>query len=393
MLAAAGFDVRVPLAGHDEAVARACGSTPIRRRRRRSSAPTSCRVRWSVVVDDVELDAADINRLAAQARPLVRSRGHWVELDHADLERRPRPSPSGPTTTQLTGADILRHALGLEGRRSPAGAQSGQRLGRRPRCARAPGRSSTSRRRPEGFEGELRSYQAEALGWLGFLDGAGLGGCLALDMGLGKTPTVLAHLAGTRGNGPSLVVAPPAVRRQLGRRGRALHARPAGRRAPRRRPRASAGSWPARSAEADVVLTTYGTAVRDIEALAEVEWARLVARRGPGHQEPGQRHRPAAAPHPGPQPHRPHRHADRERPRRPLGDPRLHQPGPGRPRPAFVAQLVRRPPRRRRAPAGGPVRAGAAGAQRPARVPPHQGRAGRSPPSCRTRSTSSTTAP
>ena len=47
---------------------------------------------------------------------------------------------------------------------------------------------------PEGFVGELRSYQAEALAWLGFLDGAGLGGCLALDMGLGKTPTMLAHL-------------------------------------------------------------------------------------------------------------------------------------------------------------------------------------------------------
>ena len=29
--------------------------------------------------------------------------------------------------------------------------------------------------RPEGFSGELRSYQAEAHTWLGFLDGAGLG--------------------------------------------------------------------------------------------------------------------------------------------------------------------------------------------------------------------------
>ena len=49
--------------------------------------------------------------------------------------------------------------------------------------------------KPEGFAGTLRSYQAEALAWLGFLDSAGLGGILALDMGLGKTPTVLAHLA------------------------------------------------------------------------------------------------------------------------------------------------------------------------------------------------------
>src|SRR5438552_8244369 len=64
---------------------------------------------------------------------------------------------------------------------------------------------------PPGFHGELRSYQAEALAWLGFLDTVGLGGCLALDMGLGKTPTVLARVAGTKGDGPTLVIAPPAV--------------------------------------------------------------------------------------------------------------------------------------------------------------------------------------
>src|SRR5204863_242367 len=60
---------------------------------------------------------------------------------------------------------------------------------------------------PDGFRGELRSYQAEAVAWLGFLDDVGLGGCLALDMGLGKTPTVLAHLARTKGSGRALVIA------------------------------------------------------------------------------------------------------------------------------------------------------------------------------------------
>ena len=51
--------------------------------------------------------------------------------------------------------------------------------------------------KPKGFVGELRSYQADALAWINFLDNAGLGGCLALDMGLGKTPTTLANLANT----------------------------------------------------------------------------------------------------------------------------------------------------------------------------------------------------
>jgi len=55
---------------------------------------------------------------------------------------------------------------------------------------------------PDGFVGELRSYQAEALAWLAFLDAVGLGGCLALDMGPRKTPTVLAQLAAGENAGP-----------------------------------------------------------------------------------------------------------------------------------------------------------------------------------------------
>jgi superfamily II DNA or RNA helicase len=47
---------------------------------------------------------------------------------------------------------------------------------------------------PEGFVGELRGYQKEGLGWLEFLQRFGFGGCLADDMGVGKTPQVLALL-------------------------------------------------------------------------------------------------------------------------------------------------------------------------------------------------------
>ena len=39
----------------------------------------------------------------------------------------------------------------------------------------------------------LALVAAPALAWLGFLSKAGLGGCLALDMGLGKTPVMLAE--------------------------------------------------------------------------------------------------------------------------------------------------------------------------------------------------------
>ena len=47
---------------------------------------------------------------------------------------------------------------------------------------------------PAGFQGQLRGYQRDGLGWLHFLREFGFGGCLADDMGLGKTVQVLALL-------------------------------------------------------------------------------------------------------------------------------------------------------------------------------------------------------
>ncbi len=80
-------------------------------------------------------------------------------------------------------------------------------------------------RRPPGqFEGQLREYQCDGLGWLYFLQDFGFGGCLADDMGLGKTVQVLAMLESQRieqgetggqaqsnGRRPTLVVAPKSV--------------------------------------------------------------------------------------------------------------------------------------------------------------------------------------
>jgi superfamily II DNA or RNA helicase len=73
---------------------------------------------------------------------------------------------------------------------------------------------------PAGFNGTLRPYQADALGWFDFLRRFRFGGCLADDMGLGKTVQVLALLEARRelrerGVGetvaPSLAVVPKSL--------------------------------------------------------------------------------------------------------------------------------------------------------------------------------------
>jgi len=129
---------------------------------------------------------------------------------------------------------------------------------------------------PDGFRGELRTYQKEGLGWLSFLAEVGLGGCLADDMGLGKTIQVLALLLARRHQAaeggaparPALVVAPRSlVYNWLDETARfapalaTLDYTGAGRKAMRER-----------FGEHDLVVTTYGTLRRDAAALAGIRF-------------------------------------------------------------------------------------------------------------------------
>jgi SNF2 family DNA or RNA helicase len=125
---------------------------------------------------------------------------------------------------------------------------------------------------PAGFVGQLRHYQQEGMGWMEFLREFGFGGCLADDMGVGKTAQVLGtlELRRSEGHGPSLVVAPRSLmfnwREESARftpQLRVLEYLGLGRDAD------SIG-------EHDLVLTTYGTLLRDAPKLAEIEFDYVV---------------------------------------------------------------------------------------------------------------------
>ncbi|MDH3681241.1 MAG: DEAD/DEAH box helicase [Acidimicrobiia bacterium] len=274
VLTAAGFDVRAP------ALSRKKPSPALRLTSEEAQesvvgAQQLADVRWSVVFDDIELTAEEISELASQARPLVNSRGRWVELDQADLAEAAAALAERADQTRLSGADMLRHALGLEGTPFSGGiaiAGDGWAADLLKSAADLPEDPPTQ---PDGFVGELRTYQADARMWLSFLDGAGLGGCLALDMGLGKTPTMLAHLRVTMDTGPALVVAPPAVVGNWASEAKrfvpdlrvVVHHGPN---------RADQRSIPGMAKRADLIITTYGTAVRDVDALEKIEWGKVV---------------------------------------------------------------------------------------------------------------------
>jgi superfamily II DNA or RNA helicase len=125
---------------------------------------------------------------------------------------------------------------------------------------------------PEGFVGQLRQYQLEGLGWMQFLREFGFGGCLADDMGVGKTAQVLATLETRRSlcQGPSLVVVPKSVMFNWREE--------SARFTPRLRVLEYHGT--ARDARQiplhDLVLTTYGTMLRDAPALARIAFDYVV---------------------------------------------------------------------------------------------------------------------
>jgi len=120
---------------------------------------------------------------------------------------------------------------------------------------------------PQGFRGELRPYQKAGVDWLHFLHQYNFGGVLADDMGLGKTVQALAFLQSLKERGEaeraSLLVVPKSLlvnwQRETARFTpglRILEFTGAGRR-----------KDPSIFDEYDIVLTTYGTMLRDVEFL------------------------------------------------------------------------------------------------------------------------------
>ncbi|MEZ4265079.1 MAG: DEAD/DEAH box helicase [Myxococcota bacterium] len=125
---------------------------------------------------------------------------------------------------------------------------------------------------PEGFAGELRTYQQDGYRWLSRLAHWGAGACLADDMGLGKTIQALALLAARAEGGPALVVAPTSVGFNWQRE--------CARFAPRLVPLAFRGKADLdvfeRVGPATVLITSYDLCVRYAEHITPIAWGTLV---------------------------------------------------------------------------------------------------------------------
>jgi non-specific serine/threonine protein kinase len=125
---------------------------------------------------------------------------------------------------------------------------------------------------PEGFVGELRPYQKFGYDWLHFLREYGFGGCLADDMGVGKTIQALAFLQSLYEQEPAL----PATLLVMPRSLLFNWQREAERFTPNLKLYVHADQG--RTDDSDqfgahnLVLTTYGTMLRDVQLLRKYEF-------------------------------------------------------------------------------------------------------------------------
>ncbi|MGH7150634.1 MAG: DEAD/DEAH box helicase, partial [Planctomycetota bacterium] len=215
---------------------------------------------WEAALGGKAISREEFERLSALKVPLVRVRGEWVEFRREDLGRALEAMRriEGGTLAQALRT-IAESDLGLP---IDGVATSGW-------VADLVDAKFEEVAVPAGLKAELRPYQRRGLSWLSFLRRLGLGALLADDMGLGKTVEVIAALLAAKREGPTLVVCPTSVlgnwEREIARFAPSLSTRVhhgAGRRR----------GWRGE----DVVLTSYGTALRDVEALAKVEWDTLV---------------------------------------------------------------------------------------------------------------------
>jgi SNF2 family DNA or RNA helicase len=244
--------------------------------------------RYDLAVGDEVLSPAELAELARLKVPLVRIRGQWVELDDRHLKAALKFFEGGRSGT-MTAAEVLTAAIGAAGDPDELALTSVEADGwLGDLLSGEADKRLDPMQTPDGFAGELRPYQQRGLSWLSFLGGLGVGAILADDMGLGKTVQLLSLLWADRAKtgsvrenpdcdlpAPSLLICPMSLTGNWQREaerftpGLAVHVHHGA-------DRLAGAELTAAVAAADLVITTYQTAVRDLAALSEVRWARVV---------------------------------------------------------------------------------------------------------------------
>ena len=234
---------------------------------------------WKLAIGDTTLTEEELAELAAAKEPLIRVRGRWHALRRSEVER---ALQFLDRRREGSVVDLVRAVSGVE--IEDAGLELGDvalddTLGAL--LAGGDERHYQPLGTPETMTHPLFPFQERGHGWLRLLGDLGIGAILADDMGLGKTVQAIAMLASEREEhgadafGPTLVICPMSVTRQWAREierfapSLRVHLHHGGE-------RLTGTEFAAVARSADVVITSYDIATRDVDALAAITWDRLV---------------------------------------------------------------------------------------------------------------------
>ena len=239
---------------------------------------------WRLAVGDVELTEEELAELVSAKERFVRIGGRWQALSESEVERALRFLERRRSGAATAGAGIVELVRAVSGVETD---EAGLELGEVTLDARLAELLGDDERRfrplatPTAMQLDLFPFQERGHGWLRLLGDLGVGGILADDMGLGKTVQAIAMLLSEREDavpevlGPTLVVCPMSVARQW--------VAELVRFAPSLRVhlhhglgRLSGAALATAARGADVVVTSYDIAARDVDALATVAWDRLL---------------------------------------------------------------------------------------------------------------------
>jgi SNF2 family DNA or RNA helicase len=240
--------------------------------------------RYDLALGEDVLEPEELAELARLKVPLVRVRGQWVELDDRHLKTALKFLTAKQPGT-MTAAEVLGAAISADGAPGElpltevdADGWLGDLLSGQADERLAPTET------PDGFGGTLRPYQRRGLSWLSFLGRLGVGAILADDMGLGKTVQLLSLLWAERAKnatvrdefgGSTLLICPMSLTGNWQREAQrftpelAVHVHHGA-------DRLTGDELAAALTAADLVITTYQTAARDLAALSAVRWSRVV---------------------------------------------------------------------------------------------------------------------
>lgn len=248
----------------------------------------------SVALGGQEITPAELAELAELKAPLVRLRGQWVEINAEEIRQ---AADHWRNRKQVSLREAVRIGLGAEERSSEDNVrlEADDWIGRLLEQLAREAEVETPAA-PRAFRGSLRPYQERGYGWLTFLRRWGLGACLADDMGLGKTVQTLATVELDRQEGndrPSLLVCPTSLMYNWQREaakftpelGVMLHHGP---------DRKRGDEFRQAAAERQVVVTSYGTMLRDAETLQGVPWRAVILDEAQNVKNPAARQSRAA---------------------------------------------------------------------------------------------------